>query len=257
MVLENRTSRVFSALRGSICLSCRAASQSLARPAFLNTTTASGSFSTTARRAADDPYDVSAASTLRSALSAERQSPLGYDRRPVNQGPSFAEMLSSDSNINYKPGEATLMEEPEPHHLHIVSSKHNTHLTLTRPDRNPIISIAAGNIGFRKAGRGSYDAAYQLAAFLLSNIQDRGLLMEIKRLELVFRGFGEGREAVRKAIMGSEGMNIRNRIVRVTDATRLKFGGTRGMARRQAFFKDLGEVYIMGLLYNTGYGVAL
>lgn len=24
-----------------------------------------------------------------------------------------------------------------------------------------------------------------------------------------------------------------------------------------AFFKDLGEVYIMGLLYNTGYGVAL
>lgn len=29
------------------------------------------------------------------------------------------------------------------------------------------------------------------------------------------------------------------------------------MARRQAFFKDLGEVYIMGLSYNTGYGVAL
>ncbi|GME25502.1 putative 37s ribosomal protein s11 protein [Neofusicoccum parvum] len=221
MVLENTAQRAFSALGGSICLSCRA-SQSLARPAFVNTTTPRSLFSTTTRRAADGPSPVS------SLLSAFMT---GGRRRNNDFSPS--DMLSNKSGFDMKPGEASLTEEPEPHHLHIVSSKHNTHLTLSRPDKNSIISVAAGNIGFRKAGRSTYDAAYQLAAFVLSTIQERGLLMEIKRLELVFRGFGDGREAVRKAIMGPEGMMIRNRIVRVTDTTRLKFGGTRSKKPRR------------------------
>jgi small subunit ribosomal protein S11 len=50
---------------------------------------------------------------------------------------------------------------------------------------------------------------------------------------VVYRGFGQGREAVTKAILGSEGRNIRNKIVRLTDATRLKFGGTRSPAPRR------------------------
>ncbi|EKG17713.1 Ribosomal protein S11 [Macrophomina phaseolina MS6] len=153
-------------------------------------------------------------------------------RRPASNF-SASDFMGKMSGLDLKPGEASIMEEPEPHHLHITATKHNTHLTLTRPDRNPIISVSAGNIGFRKAARSTYDAAYQLAAFVLSNIQERGLLMDIKRLELVFKGFGEGREAVRKAIMGTEGMMIRNRIVRVTDATRLKFGGTRSKKPRR------------------------
>ncbi|KKY18500.1 putative mitochondrial ribosomal protein subunit s18 [Diplodia seriata] len=227
MVLENRAPRAFSALRGSICLSCRAATQSLARPAFLTTTTAAttpkSSFSTSARRAADDEYR-SPADTLASALDV--------NRRPMGR-PGYSDMLSSRSGIDYRPGEVMLTEEPEPYHLHVLATKHNTHMTLTKPDRNALMSVSAGNIGFRKAGRSSYDAAYQLAAFVLSQIQERGLLMEIKRMELVFRGFGEGREAVRKAIMGSEGMNIRNRIVRVTDSTRLKFGGSRSRKPRR------------------------
>lgn len=221
MVLENKAQRAFSALSGSICLSCRASQSALPRPGFLNTAAPQSFFSTTARRAADDPYR---ASSLASTL--------GMGRRPTSNI-SASDLLGKNFGPELKPGEASIMEEPEPHHLHILSSKHNTHLTLTRPDRNPIISVAAGNIGFRKAGRSTYDAAYQLAAFVLSNIQERGLLLEIKRLELVFRGFGDGREAVRKAIMGTEGMMIRNRIVRVTDATRLKFGGTRSRKPRR------------------------
>lgn len=216
MVFANRAQRAFSALNGSICLSCRA-SQSVPRLAFANT------FSTTARRAADEPYT---ASKLSSAFTS------APPRRP-NSTFSPADSLSNRLGMDYKPGDVSLMEEPEPHHLHIYASKHNTHLTLTRPDRNPVVSLSAGNIGFRKAGRGSYDAAYQLAAFLMSTIQDRGLLMEIKRLELVFRGSGEGREAVKKALLGSEGMMIRNRITRVTDATRLKFGGARSPKPRR------------------------
>ncbi|OJD38737.1 mitochondrial ribosomal protein subunit s18 [Diplodia corticola] len=233
MAFQSRGPRAFSALSGSICLSCRSATQSLARPAFLaRPSTSTSSFSTTAARRADDdpPTNQSPASVLSAALPANRR-PTGFNG--FSAGGGFSDMLSNRTGVDYRPGEVALTEEPEPYHLHVLATKHNTHMTLTRPDRNAIISVSAGNIGFRKAGRNSFDAAYQLAAFVLGNIQERGLLMEIKRLELVFRGFGDGREAVRKAIMGSEGMNIRNRIVRVTDATRLKFGGTRSPKPRR------------------------
>ncbi|KAL8950807.1 MAG: hypothetical protein Q9222_003184 [Ikaeria aurantiellina] len=122
---------------------------------------------------------------------------------------------------------------PTPHHLHIYSTKHNTHITLSRPDRNPIISVSSGTIGFRKAARGTYDAAYQLGAYVMGRIQQQGLLAQIQYLEVVLRDFGPGREAVTKILLGSEGRNLRGRVVRVSDATRLKFGGTRSKKPRR------------------------
>lgn len=124
-------------------------------------------------------------------------------------------------------------EEDDRHKIHIFASKHNTHLTLAKPNRDALISVSCGNIGFKKAGRGSYDAAYQLAAFFMSRIQDKGLLPEIKKIELVYRGFGPGREAVTKAILGTEGRKIRPMIVKLSDSTRLKFGGVRSRKPRR------------------------
>jgi small subunit ribosomal protein S11 len=124
-------------------------------------------------------------------------------------------------------------EEDDKHKFHIYATKHNTHITLSKPNRDALISVSCGNIGFRKAGRGSYDAAYQLAAFVMSRIQDKGLLPEIKKLELVYRGFGPGREAVTKAILGAEGKRIRPLIVKLSDSTRLKFGGVRSKKPRR------------------------
>lgn len=124
-------------------------------------------------------------------------------------------------------------EEDDKHKLHIYSTKHNTHITLSKPNRDALISVSCGNIGFRKAGRGSYDAAYQLAAFVMSRIQDKGLLPQIQKLELVYRGFGQGREAVTKAILGSEGKKIRSLIVKLSDSTRIKFGGVRSKKPRR------------------------
>ena len=122
---------------------------------------------------------------------------------------------------------------PEVHHLHVYSTKHNTHITLTKPDRDPIISVSSGTIGFRKAARGTYDAAYQLGAYVMGRIQQQGLLSQIKNLEVVLRDFGPGREAVTKILLGSEGRNLRGRVIRVCDATRLKFGGTRSKKPRR------------------------
>lgn len=49
----------------------------------------------------------------------------------------------------------------------------------------------------------------------------------IYQLEIVLRGFGEGREAFKQALMGIEGRNIRPKVCNVSDSTRIKFGGAR------------------------------
>ena len=120
-----------------------------------------------------------------------------------------------------------------PHHMHIFSTKHNTHITLTHPNRDTIMSVACGNLGLKKSQRGSFDAAYQLASFTMNKITEQGLNLEIEKLEIILRGFGPGRDAVTKALMGQEGRGLREKVVRVTDATRLKFGGTRSPKPRR------------------------
>jgi small subunit ribosomal protein S11 len=96
-----------------------------------------------------------------------------------------------------------------------------------------MISVSAGNIGFRKAGRKHYDSAFQLAAYVLGRMRESGMNAEIKRMEVILRGFGAGREAVTKALLGSEGRFLRGKVMKVADATRLKFGGTRSKKPRR------------------------
>lgn len=114
-----------------------------------------------------------------------------------------------------------------PYNLHVYAHKHNTIITLTRPNGNPIMSLGCGNIGFRKSHRSGYDPAYQLSSHVFAQIQERGLLHEIKGITLVFKGFGMGREAFIKVLLGNEGRNVRPLVTRVTDNTTIKFGGTR------------------------------
>ncbi|GAM82109.1 hypothetical protein ANO11243_000880 [Dothideomycetidae sp. 11243] len=142
------------------------------------------------------------------------------------------------------PNQASRLQYSPPHRIHIFATKHNTHMTLTAPaarklkpelsdiykppePNRPLMTYATGMIGFKKSGRGTYDAAYQLASYFIKQIQERGLLRDIKEVEVVLRGFGSGREAATKVILGQEGRLIRSKIVAVTDSTRLKFGGSR------------------------------
>ncbi|KAL1841591.1 hypothetical protein VTJ49DRAFT_6901 [Mycothermus thermophilus] len=124
-------------------------------------------------------------------------------------------------------------QSPEPYHFHIYSHKHNTHITVTKPNRDALLSLSCGNLGFRKAQRGTYDAAYQLGAYVIDKMHQKGLVKQIHKLEIVLRGFGNGREAVVKVLMGNEGKHLRQKIVRVSDSTRLKFGGTRSPKKRR------------------------
>ncbi|KAI1342499.1 hypothetical protein F5Y15DRAFT_305973 [Xylariaceae sp. FL0016] len=121
----------------------------------------------------------------------------------------------------------------EPYHFHIYAHKHNCHITVTYPDRNAIISVSAGQIGFKKSKRGSYDAAFQLCSYVLDKLYQKGMHREITKMEVALRGFGSGREACTKVLLGNEGRLLRDKIVKVSDATRLKFGGTRSPKPRR------------------------
>ncbi|KAI4269109.1 MAG: hypothetical protein L6R38_007590 [Xanthoria sp. 2 TBL-2021] len=184
------------------------------RPQFLESIRASRN-----NNAFTKPSSSDSNSTLSSLLSS------AVNRTTVNSSPSSYNSAYADI-----PGLPPL---PQPHHLHIYATKHNTHITLTAPSRDPIISVSAGTIGFRKAARGTYDAAYQLGAYVMGRIQQQGLLAQIQHLEVVLRDFGPGRDAVSKILLGSEGRNLRGRVVRVSDCTRLKFGGTRSKKPRR------------------------
>ncbi|TEA12988.1 putative 37S ribosomal protein S18 [Colletotrichum sidae] len=118
-------------------------------------------------------------------------------------------------------------DDLEPYHMHIYSHKHNTHVTITKPDRGAIISLSTGNIGFKKSKRKSYDAAYQLTAYVFERLNYAGWHKKINKLEVVLKGFGAGRDAAVKVLMAPEGKLWRSKVVRVADATTLKFGGTR------------------------------
>lgn len=216
---------------GSVCLPCRQRtaharvfSPCKIPPKRLLTTT-SGDLADTNPTS----YNTSATGSLASLSqsSASRDPPLD---------PIIPEGLTRKQNLS-------LTHTPiiRPHHLHIYATRHNCHITLTAGNRDPIISLSSGNIGFKKAQRGSYDAAYQLGAYVMGVIKNQAMLDEkyqgkggqIRQLEVVLRDFGPGRQAVGKILLGSEGRALRSRIVRVMDSTRLKFGGTRSKKPRR------------------------
>lgn len=137
--------------------------------------------------------------------------------------------LSDRSSPSLQPA----ADDLEPYHLHVYAHKHNTHITCTRPNRNPIISMSCGNIGFRKSRRGTFDSAYSLAKYVIERLSHTGWPPKMRKLELVLRGFGQGREAVVKVLLSPEGKVLRDKIVRVADSTRIKFGGTRSKKPRR------------------------
>lgn len=113
------------------------------------------------------------------------------------------------------------------YHFAVWAHKHNTHICVTKPNNDVIMSISCGHLGFRSAQRSSYDAAYQLGAYVCDKLYQNNWHKTIQRMRVSLRGFGPGREAVTKILLGMEGRALRPTITKVSDLTRLKFGGTR------------------------------
>jgi small subunit ribosomal protein S11 len=177
--------------------------------------------------------------------------------QPIVRLPSPMEQLAASLGMN-KPGSATtspradisnlssdrskprigrpapiLDDSEEPYHLHVYSHRHNTYITVTKPNRESILSVSCGHLGFKNSKRKLYDSAYQLGAYAIDRLQQGNWHNKINRLEIILRGFGSGREAVTKVLMSNEGRLWRPKVVRVSDATRMKFGGTRSKGPRR------------------------
>jgi small subunit ribosomal protein S11 len=209
----------------SVCLSCQTRLQSHG--------THSRKLSTISARQApqDDSINPFAAALRSKRATPQRRLPSSQD--PSRQGLQSAQRSKASKNLKNIASQASneaatrTSSISDSHHLHVYATKHNTHLTLTKPNREPMLSLSAGNIGFRKSQRGSFDAAYQLASYTMGKMHERGMLINMDKLEVVLRGFGAGREAFQKALLGTEGKGIKGKVTRVTDSTRLKFGGVR------------------------------
>lgn len=178
------------------------------------------------------------ADTNKSTLDSLAELSRSFTPRPADS--PYEPIIPDGIARDYSP---SLTRTPivRPHHLHIYATRHNCHITLTSGNRDPIISVSSGNIGFKKSQRGTYDAAYQLGVYVMGLINNQAMLDEryqgkggqIRQLEVVLRDFGPGREALTKIILGGEGRVLRGRIVTVMDATRLKFGGSRSKKPRR------------------------
>jgi small subunit ribosomal protein S11 len=180
---------------------------------------------------------------MTSLISQNRGSRAAQSRRRSSILDTLA--LSSDGTSgNLVPEDGDFTDRA--HQLHIMATRHNCHITVVRPPgyRNPLngnvsnnrtvlMSVACGNLSFRHSARKHYDSAFQLASYVMGVLKSRGHIKDIHQLEVFLRGFGAGREAVTKALLGLEGAALRGKIVKVSDATRLKFGGTRSTKPRR------------------------
>jgi small subunit ribosomal protein S11 len=134
------------------------------------------------------------------------------------------------------------------YHIHVSCTPNNTHIIMTDSTGHPIKSggWSGGSCGFKGVNRSGYEAGYQCAVRAFARVKQlaRESAMEMgggaaglgggrARFEVLFKGFGRGREAVYKALMTSEGDDVRPFVTRVTDNTPIKIGGTRAKKTRR------------------------
>ncbi|KAG5519497.1 hypothetical protein PMAC_002125 [Pneumocystis sp. 'macacae'] len=136
-----------------------------------------------------------------------------------------------DEFINKTMQQDSLGIEDTTYHFHAFCSNNNTIITLTNSYYNPVICVTSGMLGFKKSQRGGYEAGYQVCMSIFERMTQKNI--RPTQLEIILRGFGKGREAIFKCITGIEGASFRPFIYRITDATRLKFGGVRGRKARR------------------------
>lgn len=139
--------------------------------------------------------------------------------RKGDSGPLTLDISSFTSSL------ATMGQAP--HQLHIHASPNNTIITLTRPTGAPLVTTSGGSAGFKKAARSGYEAAHQAAMQLLDKMNAKNL--QVPNIHIVLKGFGPGRDAAFKALVGGSQWNVK----RITDATPIPFGGCRPKKARR------------------------
>ncbi|KAJ7179351.1 hypothetical protein C8R46DRAFT_637261 [Mycena filopes] len=148
----------------------------------------------------------------------------------------YSEDGHSDSSSPFSESSTSLAHDfqqfkpPPAYRFHCNSTKNNTISSFTDPHGNMLAWYSGGSCGFRKRNRSGYEAGYQCAVRMFAKIEEMGKAMPMSspmRIDLFCRGFGQGREALFKALTTAQGDFVREWIVSITDRTPIKIGGTR------------------------------
>lgn len=118
------------------------------------------------------------------------------------------------------------------HKLHVRASRNNTIITLTSPNGDPIVTASGGSVGFKHTQRSGYEAGYRAAFAVFDKINKFQEAWRIMHLEILWNGFGQGREAVFRALLSDNGSATKRLVSRMTDTTPIKVGGVRPKKRR-------------------------
>lgn len=139
-------------------------------------------------------------------------------------------------------------------------------IDAVRPLEDVKVNLTTGVLGFRHTKQGEYEAGFQTAARMFALMEEKEYFKKNLAgpgggggggagfgngnsrynnnnrspfyqqnnfnnqnlgLEIVMSQFGKGREAFLNALNGAEGNKIRRHVTRVTDNTKIKFGGVR------------------------------
>ncbi|KAI0303188.1 hypothetical protein BC826DRAFT_983867 [Russula brevipes] len=149
---------------------------------------------------------------------------------------------NDSNNNNNNPFRLNLSQYVQTLHyrIHVTCTPNNTHIVISDPEGRPLklARWTGGSCGFKGVGRSGYEAGYQCAMRAFARVkelasQGGGGAVPAARFEVLFSGFGQGRDAVFKALMTSEGDEVRPFVMRVTDKTPIKIGGTRAKKTRR------------------------
>jgi small subunit ribosomal protein S11 len=149
---------------------------------------------------------------------------------------------NQNANSNSNPLRLNLSQHAivQNYRIHVSCSPNNTHIVMSDDLGRPLKagSWSGGACGFKGVNRSGYEAGYQCAVRAFARVKELaresgGAGAGGPRFEVLFKGFGQGREAVFKALMTSEGDDVRPFVTRVTDNTPIKIGGTRAKKTRR------------------------
>lgn len=135
---------------------------------------------------------------------------------------------------------AGIADRAPTHTLHVHSTRNNTLITFCDALGPMFRSVSGGTDKvFRKTTRQSYEAAHQAALKVFAHITAVSRKLREQRadrmlIQVAYRGMeGVGRDAVHSALVGADGNEVRQLIVRVEDRTHIKIGGSRARKPRR------------------------
>ncbi len=91
--------------------------------------------------------------------------------------------------------------------------------------------ISSGHLGFRAKAKKGFDPAFQVSSRFFSVVEQRGYLG--KNIEIILCGNNYARRGFIAALLGKEGAKVKPWITRISDNTKIKFGGPRAKAYRR------------------------